>query len=106
MGMADGGVASVCAGCLSLVPALAVAFSALGKHAAAHRLDNQHFLNLRSVVSAATGIRLASSRLDPASGVWKRSGCRFYLVASATGSNIDFGKRRRLGVMSLLEMVR
>jgi hypothetical protein len=52
LGMADGGIARVCAGRVSVVPALATAISALDVDAAAHRLDGQYSANLHCLALA------------------------------------------------------
>src|SRR5712692_10180339 len=86
VGMADGSLARICAGHLSVVPALAAALLALNIDRAAHHLDSQHHANLFRVVSAVAWARVAGPRLGPAAGVWIRRDSRCDCVASPFGA--------------------
>jgi hypothetical protein len=50
--LAHGGVAFMCAGRISLVPALAAAVPAVGLDAADHHLDSEHYPYLLCLASA------------------------------------------------------
>src|ERR1700704_2932986 len=81
MGMADGCIARVCTGRVSLVPAVAaavpIAVPALNLDGAAHGLDGQYFANVRSLALAIARICVAAPTLGLAGGIWVRrnSGC-------------------------------
>ena len=70
MGMAYGRDSYVCAGSVSVVPAVDVAVPALGINSAAHGVDNQYFANLFRLAFAVTGTRVAGPCMDAGGGVW------------------------------------
>ena len=94
MGLADGGLARLCAGHLPLVPAVASALHALKNDGAAHYLDDQYHANLPRVVPAVARARVAGPRLGPAAGVWLRRHGRRDHVASPFGAAGVVEKRR------------
>ena len=75
--VADGSIASVCTGRISVVPALAAAVPAVGLDGADHHLDGQHHPDLLRLASARTWPSVVASWLDYAAGIWgsRRDGC-------------------------------
>ena len=70
--LADGSIASMCAGRISLVPALAAAVRAVGLDGADHHLDSQHHPNLLRLAFAHAWSSVAGSWLDHAAGIRSR----------------------------------
>ena len=68
--MAHGSLASVCAGCVSVVLALAAAVHALDLDGARHDLDSEHPLNLLCLALAGGGASVGASRLGSGVGIW------------------------------------
>src|SRR4051812_21988122 len=85
LGIANGGIARVCAGRVSVVPALVAAVPALGIDAAADGLDGQYFANLPGLALAVARAGVAGSRLGPAAGIWIGCSSRRDRVASRYG---------------------
>ena len=72
--MADGGFASMRAGCLSVVPAVAAAVRAVGLDRADHPLDGEHHPDLLRLAFADAWPAVAGSGLDYAVGI-RIGGC-------------------------------
>ncbi len=70
--VADGSIASMCTGRISVVSALAVAVPAVGLDGADHRLDGQHHPNLLRLAFAHARTSVAGSGLDYAAGIRMR----------------------------------
>src|ERR1700676_5101856 len=77
MGMADGCIARVCTGRVSVVPAVAAGVPTLKIDSAAHGFDGQYFDNLRSLALAIARVCAAANTLGLAGGIWIRcnNGC-------------------------------
>src|SRR5215470_20057370 len=82
--LADGSIASVCTGRVSLVPALAGAVLAVGLDAANHHLDGEHFAHLLRVAPAYDWTSLGGSWLDHAAGIRSRCSGRYDHRAAPT----------------------
>ena len=81
--VADGCVASVCAGGVSLVPSVAASVRAIGVDGAAHRLDHQHSANFLRMALAHAWRPVDSSWLDCAAGIRNGGSGRRYSQVSA-----------------------
>ena len=81
--LANGSIAFVCTGCISMVHAVAAAVPAIGLDAADHHLDIKHYPYLLCLALAHTGTAMGGSRLDFAVGIWIRgSGSRNHRIPS------------------------
>src|SRR5208282_870108 len=88
--LADGSIALMRAGRISMVPALAAAVPAVGLDGADHHLDSQHHPNLLRLAFAHAWSPVVGSWLDhPARIRIRGSGRRNYRIATArtTGGN-------------------
>ena len=84
--MADGSIAVVCTGGLSMVFALAAALPAFCFNGAACDLDSQHHSNLLRLAFAQAGTTMVGSGLDHAAGIWiGRNSCCNCWFASDQG---------------------
>ena len=94
--VADGCVASLRTGCLSVVPPLDVAVSAVALDAADHHLECEYSPDLLRLASARDRATVYRSWLDFAAGIWIGRSCRCAcLVAPHEGTQ---GRRREIGV--------
>ena len=75
--MADGRVAAVCAGRVSVVFALAAAVRAIGRDAAAHHLDDKHYPYVHRLASANAWTLVGTSCLGRVAGVRNRRDNRY-----------------------------
>ena len=74
--MANGGIARLCAGRVSVVPALAAAVRAVGLDGADHHLDSQHHPDLLCLAFAHAWSSVVGSGLDYAAGIRMRGNGR------------------------------
>jgi hypothetical protein len=82
--VADGRIASVRAGRISVVPAVDAAVSSLTLHAANHHMDSEHHSYLRRLAFTYTWTSLVGSWLGYAGGIRIRGNSRCnYLAAPA-----------------------
>jgi hypothetical protein len=80
--LADGSVAFVRTGRISMVSFLDTAISEIGLDATDHHLDSEHHPHLRRLAFAHTGTPLVGSCLDDAAGIRSRgNGWSGYRVA-------------------------
>ena len=70
--MADGRVAPMRTGRVSVVFALAVAVRAIGLDTPDHRLDGEHYPHVHRLALAHTWPSICASRPDHAAGIWIR----------------------------------
>src|SRR5438309_10956026 len=73
--LADGSIAFMRTGRLSVVPALAPAVRAVGLDGADHHLDSEHHPNLLRLAFAHAWSSMAGSWLDYAAGIRSRGNC-------------------------------
>ena len=88
--VADGGIAFMCAGRISMVPAVAAAVHAVGLDAADHHLDSEHHPDLLRLAFAHAWSSVGGSWLDYAAGIRIRGNGRCNYPASPlhpTGDN-------------------
>ena len=89
--MAHGSIASVCAGRISMVPALDAPVRAISLDGADHHLDSQHHPDLLRLAFACAGSSMGGSWLDYAAGIRIRGDCRCHYPVSpvrATGGSV------------------
>ena len=67
--LADGGIALMCASCVSLVPAVVTAVHTVDFDIADHHLDSEHHSDLLCLAFAQAWTALVGSRLDYAAGI-------------------------------------
>ena len=82
--LADGSIAFMRAGSISMVSALAAAVPAVGLDGAAHRLDSQHHPNLLRLAFACAWSSVDTSWLDCAAGIRMRGNGRCNYRVSPT----------------------
>src|ERR1700704_5563260 len=88
--LAYSGIASLCAGRISMVPFMAAAVHAFGLHGADRHLDGEHRPNVLRLAFARAWPSLVGPRLDYAVGIWSAgSGWRSCDVSpvQTTGGN-------------------
>ena len=88
--MAHGSIASVCAGHISMVPALAAAVRAVGLDGADHPLDSEHHSNFLRLAFAHAWSSMVGSWMDYAAGIRIRGNgrCNYRLSpVRTTGDN-------------------
>ena len=99
--MADGSIASMRTGCLSVVPSLAAAVRAVGLDGADHHLDSEHSPYVLHLAFAHAWSSVAGSRLDYAAGVRSRGNgrCNHPVAPNhSTGSATVLNRLAALGV--------
>ena len=80
----------MCAGRVSVVPALAAAVPAVGLDAADHHLDGQHYSHLLRLAFAHAWSSVDGSWLDYVAGIWvRRDGRCNYRVSPADRQETD-----------------
>src|SRR5258707_1022718 len=80
--LANGSIAFMCAGCISLVPAVAAAVHKVDLDGADHDLDFEHYSYLLCLASAHSWAAVVGSYLDHGAGIRIRgSSCCYYRIA-------------------------
>ena len=92
--LANDSIAFMCAGCISMVPAVAAAVRTVNHNVADHRLDSKHYSYFLCLAFARSGTAVVSSRLDAAAGIRFRGNncCRYRVAPEQTiGRNAKLG---------------
>jgi len=93
--VANGRVASMCAGRVSMVLALAAAVRAIGLDSAAHHLDGEHYPHVYRLASTHPWTSVCTSWVDYVVGIWIRRNDRCdYPVAPDHATGRDAGLKR------------